>query len=81
MTVHKSQGSEFDEVLLVLPERDAPLLTRELVYTAITRARKRVAIAGTGPVLRQAILRSTERLSGLSDALWGATVVPHKSTS
>ncbi|MCU0587830.1 MAG: exodeoxyribonuclease V subunit alpha [Syntrophobacteraceae bacterium] len=72
MTVHKSQGSEFDEVLLVLPERDAPVLTRELVYTAITRARKRVAITGTGPVLRQAILRSTERLSGLSDALWTA---------
>lgn len=70
MTVHKSQGSEFDEVLLVLPDRDSPVMTRELVYTAITRARKRIAILGSEQVLRQGILRSTQRLSGLSDALW-----------
>jgi exodeoxyribonuclease V alpha subunit len=71
MTVHKSQGSEFDEVLLILPNRDSPIMTRELVYTAITRARKRVTVLASEQVLRQAVLRSTERLSGLSDALWG----------
>ncbi|HEY3445200.1 MAG TPA: exodeoxyribonuclease V subunit alpha, partial [Myxococcales bacterium] len=46
MTVHKAQGSEFDAVLLVLPEEDIPLLTREILYTAITRARKSVVILG-----------------------------------
>ena len=48
MTVHKSQGSEFDEVLLILPDRDSPVLTRELVYTALTRARKTVTIWASG---------------------------------
>jgi len=45
MTVHKSQGSEFDHVTLVLPEHPSPMLTRELVYTAITRARQRFTLA------------------------------------
>lgn len=70
MTVHKSQGSEFDEILLVLPDRESPVLTRELIYTAITRARKKATLVGSETVLRQAVLHSTERLSGLSDALW-----------
>jgi exodeoxyribonuclease V alpha subunit len=70
MTVHKSQGSEFDEILLVLPDRESPVLSRELIYTAVTRAREKATLLGPEPVLRQAILRSTERLSGLSDALW-----------
>jgi exodeoxyribonuclease V alpha subunit len=71
MTVHKSQGSEFDEVLLVLPDRDAPVLTRELIYTALTRARKKVTIWGREEILRTAISRRTERMSGLRDELWG----------
>ncbi len=75
MTVHKSQGSEFDEILLVLPDRESPVMSRELVYTAITRAREKVTVLGTEQVLRQAILRSTRRLSGLSDALWGNTAI------
>jgi exodeoxyribonuclease V alpha subunit len=70
MTVHKSQGSEFDRVLLLLPERDFPVLTRELVYTGMTRARKAVEIWGHETVFRQAISRRTERTSGLRDALW-----------
>lgn len=70
MTVHKSQGSEFDEVLLVLPNRDSRVLTRELIYTAVTRAKKRVSVHGSEAVLRSALTRSMERLSGLSDALW-----------
>jgi exodeoxyribonuclease V alpha subunit len=71
MTVHKSQGSEFDEVLLVLPDRDSPVLTRELVYTALTRARKTVTIWARRPILAAAITRRIERTSGLRDALWG----------
>ena len=70
MTVHKSQGSEFDRVLLVLPERDSPLLTRELVYTGLTRARTSVELWADEPVLRAAIGRQVLRGSGLRDALW-----------
>ena len=44
MTVHKAQGSEFDRVLLILPDQASPVLTREMLYTAVTRARKRVEI-------------------------------------
>lgn len=71
MTVHKSQGSEFERVLLVLPERDTPLATRELLYTGLTRARRAVEVWGSDPVLRAAIGRRTQRSSGLRDALWG----------
>ncbi len=70
MSVHKSQGSEFDSVLLVLPLKDAPVLTRELIYTAITRAKKRVAIWGTRDVFKAAVGKRIERNSGLRDALW-----------
>jgi exodeoxyribonuclease V alpha subunit len=70
-TVHKSQGSEFDRVLLVLPDRDSPVLTRELLYTAITRARERVEIAGREEVFVAACGRRIARSSGLRDALWG----------
>ena len=71
MTVHKSQGSEFDEVLLVLPDRDSPVLTRELIYTALTRARNVVTIWARRSILAAAITRRIERTSGLRDALWG----------
>ncbi|MBU0697930.1 MAG: exodeoxyribonuclease V subunit alpha [Proteobacteria bacterium] len=70
MTVHKSQGSEFDDVLLVLPERDYPVLTRELFYTAITRARQTISIWGTADIIKAAVSRKIERTSGLRDALW-----------
>ncbi len=70
MTVHKSQGSEFDEVLLVLPETGSRALTRELIYTGITRARKRVRLLATEERLRAAIARPLVRASGLYDALW-----------
>ncbi len=66
MTVHKSQGSEFDEVVLILPDRDTPVLTRELIYTAITRARKKVTIYGTKDILRAALRRRVARSSGLA---------------
>jgi len=71
MTVHKSQGSEFDDVLLILPVKDSPVLTRELVYTALTRARERITLFGSRAVLENAVTRRIERTSGLRDALWG----------
>ena len=71
MTVHKSQGSEFDRVLLVLPDRESPVLTRELIYTGISRARERVEIWGEEAVFRSAVARRIERTSGLRDALVG----------
>ena len=70
MTVHKSQGSEFDHIILLLPEKDYPLLTRELIYTGLTRARQTVSIWGSASVLKAAIARKIERSSGLRDALW-----------
>jgi exodeoxyribonuclease V alpha subunit len=70
MTVHKSQGSEFDRVLLMLPDRDSPVVTRELIYTAVTRARDRVEVWGHEDVFVGAVSRRIERTSGLRDALW-----------
>lgn len=71
MTVHKAQGSEFERVALVLPDEDLPLLTREVVYTAITRSRRSVLIAGPRVFLSRAVDRRMERFSGLSDLLGG----------
>jgi len=76
MTVHKSQGSEWERVLLVLPDRDAPVLTRELIYTAVTRAAAHVEIWGRGEVLNPAVARRIRRVSGLGDAL-KETARPH----
>ena len=73
MTVHKSQGSEFDSVLVILPENDSPLLTRELLYTAVTRAREKVLIWGPEGGLTAAVSKKIERASGLHDALWNGT--------
>jgi len=70
MTVHKSQGSELDEVLLVLPDRLSPVLTRELLYTAVTRARASVEIWGPEATVAAAVAARVERTSGLRDALW-----------
>lgn len=72
MTVHKSQGSEFDRVLLVIPPTDSAGLTREILYTGITRARKSVEIWCGEELLAAAVTRRIERRSGLRNALWGA---------
>lgn len=71
MTVHKSQGSEFDQVLLVLPEQASPVLNRALVYTAITRAKRHIAIRANREILAQAIAAQAERASGLRERLCG----------
>ncbi len=70
MTVHKSQGSEFDHVLLVLPPPDSPSLTRELLYTGITRARESVEIWGSVESILKAAGRPGRRRGGLRDKLW-----------
>jgi len=71
MTVHKSQGSEFDEVLIVFPEVMNPVLTKELIYTAITRARKGVEIAVIENIWLASVQQKIERHSGLVDKLTG----------
>ncbi len=68
-TIHKAQGSEFDEVAIVLPDQDVPILTRELLYTGVSRARSSVVIFGSMDLLRIAIARKEERHSGLADLL------------
>jgi exodeoxyribonuclease V alpha subunit len=69
LTVHQSQGSEFDAVAVVLPTEPGPVLTRELLYTAITRARERVTLVGSAPVLAAAVAARTRRRSGLASRL------------
>jgi exodeoxyribonuclease V alpha subunit len=69
LSVHKSQGSEYDEVLVVLPDEDGALLTRELLYTAVSRARKRIRLVGPKSVIAAALARRAQRHSGLVDAI------------
>jgi exodeoxyribonuclease V alpha subunit len=68
-TVHKAQGAELDHVALVLPERDLPLLSRELVYTALTRARQSAVVVGRAELLALAVSRPLVRASGLGARL------------
>lgn len=76
LSVHKAQGSEFDEVLIVLPEEDGPLLSRELLYTAVSRARKRVRLVGAPEVIAAAVGRQAQRYSGLVDAIAATSRAP-----
>jgi len=69
MTVHKAQGSEFDTVWLLLPSQDARALSRELVYTALTRARRELHVCAGAEVLRAALSRHALRVSGLAERL------------
>jgi exodeoxyribonuclease V alpha subunit len=70
MTVHKSQGSEFDRVALLLPITPSPVLTKELLYTGITRAKKDVTLWGASSLIRNATHARIQRHSGLIEALW-----------
>ena len=69
LTVHKSQGSEFEEVVLVLPAQPVRVLTRELIYTGVTRAAKKVTVAGAGEVFVAGCAARTVRASGLRDRM------------
>ena len=70
LTVHKSQGSEFDKVVLIIPDRDTKILTRELIYTGITRAKEKVEIWGNEDIFISATSRRIVRQSGLMERLW-----------
>ena len=70
MTCHKSQGSEFGRIILVLPTRPSPVLSRQLLYTAVTRATTSVEIWGIESILNEAIRQPTRRVSGLVEQLW-----------
>ena len=65
MTIHKSQGSEFAHTVMVLPQKFTPVLTRELVYTGITRAKQKLDIFANVSVMKKAVRIRTERVSGL----------------
>ncbi len=68
-SVHKSQGSEYDEVHFILPGKDMELLTRELIYTAITRARNKITIWGNEEIFLKGVSRCSKRVSGLKNRL------------
>ncbi len=70
MTVHKSQGSQFDTAAVILPDATSPLLTRELLYTAVTRARRELIVAGGEDAVRAAVARPVARASGLRRRLY-----------
>jgi exodeoxyribonuclease V alpha subunit len=70
MTAHRAQGSEFDEVVVLLPPASSRILTRELLYTAVTRARRSVVLVGTEASVRAAVGRPIGRASGLTARLW-----------
>ena len=72
MTIHKSQGSQFDAAAVLLPEPGSRILTRELLYTAATRARRQLILVGTEESLRAAVDRPVARSSGLRWRLWEA---------
>ncbi|MBN1140569.1 MAG: exodeoxyribonuclease V subunit alpha [Deltaproteobacteria bacterium] len=76
MTVHKSQGSEFERVTLLLPDRGGETLTRELLYTGLTRARTETTVFGSRAVVLDALERRVNRASGLSDHFWGSRAKP-----
>src|SRR5690606_24876486 len=69
MTVHRSQGSQVEEVTVLLPDSDSPLLTRQLLYTAVTRAKARVRVVGSPDAVRTAVGRDVQRASGLAERL------------
>ena len=70
-TIHKAQGSEFDHVVVVLPETKSPLLSRELLYTAVTRARKKLTIFAAPGVIQHCVSHPTRRAFALGHQLWG----------
>ena len=70
MTIHKSQGSQFDTAAVLLPAVDSRILTRELLYTAVTRARERLVVVGAEKTVREAVARPVARASGLRGRLW-----------
>ena len=71
MTIHKSKGSQFGTAAVLLPSLTSRILTRELLYTAVTRAREELILVGTEETVRSAVARPVARASGLRERLWG----------
>lgn len=69
MTIHKAQGSQFDTAAVLLPPSSSRILTRELLYTAITRAKEKLVLVGTEDAIKTAVERPVARASGLRDRL------------
>jgi exodeoxyribonuclease V alpha subunit len=69
MTIHKSQGSQFAAAAVLLPDPTSRILTRELLYTAVTRAREQLIVVGTEEAIRSAVTRRATRATGLRDRL------------
>ncbi len=69
LTVHKSQGSEYQRIVLALPENDSPVLTRELLYTGLSRARRQIWLVAGERILDLTVNRRIDRVSGLKAAL------------
>jgi exodeoxyribonuclease V alpha subunit len=78
-TIHKSQGSEFGQVIVTLPRPPSPILTRELLYTAVTRAKRHVTLVAAEESLRAATRRPVQRASGLREKLWPEAISPTRS--
>jgi exodeoxyribonuclease V alpha subunit len=72
MTIHKAEGSQFSTAAVVLPDPGSRILTRELLYIAVTRARGRLILVGTEEMVRAAVGRPVARASGLGERLWVA---------
>jgi exodeoxyribonuclease V alpha subunit len=70
MTIHRSQGSQVGTAVVVVPDVASQLLTRELLYTAVTRAQQRLIVVGSEDAIRAAVRRPIARASGLRDRLW-----------
>jgi exodeoxyribonuclease V alpha subunit len=70
ITIHKSQGSEFKDVAIILPEMYLGVLSKEILYTAVTRARKNTLVFGSKEIIRKTVERSVNRQSGVKRKLW-----------
>jgi len=73
MTIHKSQGSEFDHVALALPDYHLPILSKELLYTGITRAKSKLTLLSKSAVIQTSLAQKVKRASGLRERLWGSS--------
>jgi len=81
MTVHKSQGSEFNHCALVLPDYHASVVSKELIYTGITRAKKQLTLLARDSVIQSGLKSKVQRFSGLRDRLWGQAPTPRITQS
>jgi exodeoxyribonuclease V alpha subunit len=71
LTIHKSQGSEYEHAIVILPEKPSRIVSRELLYTGVTRASERVTLVGSRAVIEAAIGRPIRRATGLAERLRG----------